>query len=98
MNNILADISQRQECVLTQSYMCVLWLSIHTQAGGGKGGNSARLAFKVLIQETGSYPQVAVLANLVLFSSNMSVGELRCLFRVRVQPPKAVTASSTAGL
>lgn len=87
MNNLLADISQRQECVLTQSYMCVLWLSVYTQAWGEERGvNSACLPFKMLIQDTGSHSQVAVLADPAQFSSKMSLGELRCLFRVMVQP------------
>lgn len=75
-------------CINTELYVCFMAVYIHTGLGGGKGGNSACLAFKMLIQETGSYPQVAVLANSAQFSSKMSLGELRCLFRVRVQPQK----------
>lgn len=75
-------------CTNTELYVCFIAVYIHTGLGGGKGGNSACLAFKMLIQETGSCPQVAVLADPAQFSSKMSLGELRRLFRVRVQPQK----------
>lgn len=73
-------------CTNTELYVCFMAVYIHTGLGGGKGGNSACLPFKMLIQETGSHSQVAVLANPAQFSFKMSLGELRCLFRVRVQP------------
>lgn len=46
----------------TNTYLRVYFISvcIHTCLEGRQAGNSARLAFKMLIQEPGSCPQVAV--------------------------------------